>query len=103
MACVAVAGYSRENYGVFAPWATPTRVHYCGRDFQAGGIVKGTPASLLAQESFPHHWKRVTSTLSGTPIFAGVVPSSSYSACAMMLYLSRGNGYYRTYVLEGGP
>lgn len=101
IACVAVAGYNRERYGVFAPWATPTRIHYCGRDFQAGSVVTGTPASLLVQTSF--RWKRVTSTLSGTPIFAGVAPSSPGQPCPMTLYLSQGDGHYRAYALEGGP
>lgn len=98
-----VAVFNRENYGVFAPWTTPARIHYCGRDFGVGTSVSGSPASLIALDTGHPKWQRITQTLWGTPIYAGIDHFKNQTVCTMVLFLAQGQNRYLRYGLEGGP
>ena len=93
----------------FWPGLIPSRVHWCGRDYEADGL--------------PETWAQITSAVAPRPVTAfgtyppvlgfgrplladaapGVRPSHPGEPCAMAVFLRTSPGRYQWYTLEGGP
>lgn len=91
------------------PGLEPTRVHWCGRDYQAGLGRSETWQQVTSQERrpvrpvgwYPLVWPH-------QELFAAAIPDRQRSAhpplvCAVVIYLRTGPDKYKVYALEGGP
>jgi hypothetical protein len=102
---VVATALSRRDYATIAVWSAPNRINYCGRRYYAGGVVRGSPKSLMASTTGQPTWRMVGRTFALRPIEAPVfAPTAETSVCAMTLYVPEwGRGNYIEYSLSGGP
>jgi hypothetical protein len=110
---VAVAGgfavWYRAAYHAW-PGLEPTRVHWCGRDYQAYPGPPQTWPQITSRERWPVRqvgwyppvWPQ-------QELFAARIPdaqrfsSSPPVVCAVVIFLRAGLDEYKVYTLEGGP
>jgi hypothetical protein len=107
VAAAGFAGWYRQTYNVWPGQGASGRVHWCGRDYQTGGLPRSWQ-QITSQERFPIHavgqypplgWSR-------QDLFAPEskrLPVSPPLACAMVVYLRTGPNEYQAYGLLGGP
>jgi hypothetical protein len=106
----ALVFWYRATYNVLPGQGASSRVHWCGRDYEAA-----TPATDT--------WSRSTARAPGKVrlvgrypplgardgLYAALSPAAARGTsdpplpCAMVVYLRTAPDRYRTYVLEGGP
>jgi hypothetical protein len=102
VAALAVEGRSVLFFHTVTPWSSPDRIHFCGRDYNRGGVVSAAAAEdVVGVSSFQQFargplWQPVYGHPASAQQRAGGVP------CAMGLYMREGDGY-RSYSLSGGP
>jgi hypothetical protein len=102
LAAGAVEWRSLAKFHAITPWATPARVHYCGRDFVRGSMMSLQTASAFGDGGT---WRQVMRGPLGQPIYALLTPADQRQhgePCTMGLFLSEGSDY-RAYGLSGGP
>ena len=103
LGALVVEARSMMLFHTVAPWSSPDRIHFCGRDYNPGGPVTAAQAEHL-EGAAP--LQRVTRGPLWQPIYAhpaGAEQRAKYGVpCAMVLYLRAGDGY-RSYALSGGP
>lgn len=102
LAVLAIEARSLLVFHAAAPWSSPNRIHYCGRNYDRGGLASGRfdrvngGASLKVLMRGPL-WQ---------PIYGQPTSSQERSAsggpCAMSLYMKEGS-QLRSYSLSGGP
>jgi hypothetical protein len=95
---------SLRTFHAMTPWSQPARIHYCGRDYDPGGVpvtkaalktlVAGVP---LTRAMRGNHGQQIWAQQS-----SGELRTKLGVPCTMMLYEQRGS-LYQTYVLSGGP
>jgi hypothetical protein len=81
------------------PWREPAWVHWCGRDYEAGGLRAGAGGLHAAGRYPPVVGRRLYSTVEAP---ARAARRRRGDACDTLVYRSTGSGY-RTYALLGGP
>ena len=97
---------SRRDYGTFAFWKVPNRIGYCGRTYDDGGVVSGSPqlfeSEVAGQQA---KWAFLSWTFSGRSIDAVTTPGGGQHEvpCANALYIPLGAGRWEEYSLSGGP
>jgi hypothetical protein len=86
-----------------APWSSPDRIQFCGRDHHKGGAVTAAAAEDITGAA---PFQQVTRGPLWQPVYAHPASAQQRAAlgvpCAMVLYLPEGNGYL-SYALSGGP
>jgi hypothetical protein len=115
LAVVVVAGgftvWYRATYHAW-PGQEVSRVHWCGRDYQAYPGRSDTWPQVASEQRWPVHHVGWYPPL-GWPhqeLFAAAFPAEVRHAarpplhsCAVVVYLRTGPGKYKAYSLEGGP
>ena len=103
VAVLVIEGRSFLWFHTAVPWSSPERIHFCGRDYNLGGVVSAEAARDVVGAS-PFH--QLTRGPLWQPVFGHPASEQQRAAlgvpCAMVLYLREGDGY-RSYVLSGGP
>ncbi|MDA8438106.1 MAG: hypothetical protein M0Z51_04470 [Propionibacterium sp.] len=103
VAAVALEARSLVVFHTVAPWVSPERIHFCGRDYLKGAVVSPTAARDAAGAV---SWRQLTRGPLLQPVYGHPASAQQRSAlgipCAMVLYLREGDGN-RTYGLSGGP
>ena len=98
-----IEGRSVLWFHTAVPWSSPERIHFCGRDYNRGGVVSDEAAQHVVGASPFHQLMRGPLW---QPVYGHPASEHQRSAlgvpCAMVLYLREGDGY-RTYALSGGP
>jgi hypothetical protein len=80
-----VEGRSVVLFGTVAPWSSPKRIHFCGRDYGRGGAVPATAAAdvvgatPLQRVTRGPLWQPVYGHPGGARQRAGVVPEGCRS------------------------
>lgn len=102
VAALIIEGRSVLFFHTLAPWSSPPRIHFCGRDYDRGGLVPADGAEVVVGAS---PFQQVTRGPLWQPLYGH--PASPHlratgAPCAMVLYLRQGDRY-RSYALSGGP
>ena len=103
VAALVVEGRSVLLFHAVAPWSSPERIHFCGRDYNRGGAVSAAAAEDVVGAS---PFQQVTRGPLWQPVYGHPASAQQRAAlgvpCAMVLYVREGDGY-RSYALSGGP
>jgi hypothetical protein len=103
VAVLAVEGRSVLWFHTALPWSSAERIHFCGRDYNRGGVVSAAAAENVAGAS---PFQQLTRGPLGQPVYGHPAGAKQRAAlgvpCAMVLYERDGAGY-RSYALSGGP
>lgn len=98
-----VEGRSVLLFHTVAPWSSPERIHFCGRDYNRGGAVSAAAAEDVVGAS---PFQQLTRGPLWQPVYGHPASAQERAAlgvpCAMVLYAPEGDGY-RSYALSGGP
>ena len=103
VAALVVEGRSVLWFHTVTPWSSPEQIHFCGRDYNRGGVVSAAAAEdVVGASSF----QRLARGPLWQPVY-GHPASAQQRAflgvpCAMVLYM-REDGGYGYYALSGGP
>jgi hypothetical protein len=103
VAVLVVEGRSVLWFHTATPWSSPERIHFCGRDYNRGGVVTAAAAEDVVG-AFP--FQQLTRGPLWQPVYGHPASTQQRAAlgvpCAMVLYVRKGDGY-RSYALSGGP
>jgi hypothetical protein len=112
LALVVVAAiWYRQTYNVWPGQRASTRVHWCGRDYEAFGGPPKTWQQITSQQQLPIRpvgqypplgWPRQELFAATNPP-AQRVSISPPPPCAVIVYLRTRPDGYQAYSLEGGP
>ena len=103
VAVLVIEGRSVLWFHTAVPWSSPERIHFCGRDYNRGGIVSDEAARHVVGAS---PFQQLTRGPLWQAVYGHPASEQQRAAlgvpCAMVLYLREGDGY-RSYALSGGP
>jgi hypothetical protein len=103
LGALVVEGRSVLLFHTVAPWSSPERIHFCGRDYNRGGAVSAAAAEDVVGAS---PFQQMTRGPLWQPVYGHPASAQQRAAlgvpCAMVLYMRERAGY-RSYALSGGP
>jgi hypothetical protein len=103
LGALVVEGRSVVLFHTVAPWSSPERIHFCGRDYNRGGAVSAAAAEDVVGAS---PFQQLTRGPLWQPVYGQPTNAQQRAAlevpCAMVLYMRERAGY-RSYALSGGP
>jgi hypothetical protein len=103
VAILVVEGRSVLWFGTASPWSSAERIHFCGRDYNRGGVVSAAVAEDAVGAS---PFQQLTRGPLWQPVYGNPASAQRRASlgvpCAMVLYVREGDGY-RSYALSGGP
>jgi hypothetical protein len=110
---VAVTASTQVAYGTVDWWGTPSRIHWCGRNYDASGrsVSRGEIPTAQLGDAAPTPLTTIgrLPPVVGRRLLASVTPVQQRGAvhpalpCSMGIYLEQGDDRFAEYSLSGGP